>query len=66
MADFTQAQLDRVNNLIGKSAGVSGVTFEDQSLTLASADDLIKLRALMKRDVESTPTHRFAISSKGT
>lgn len=66
MADFTQAQLDRYLDLMAKGAGVTGVTFEDQALSLASVEDQLKMRAAMKRDVNTPVTHRFAVTSKGT
>ncbi len=65
MGDFTQADLDRNTELFAKAAGVTGVTMEDQTLTMASADDQIKLRAVIKRDVTPPLTHRFAVTSKG-
>ena len=65
MADFTQADLDRINNLIAKGAGVTAITMEDQTLTLASADDIQKLRSMIKREVEPPVTFRFAVTDKG-
>lgn len=66
MSDFTQAELDRYHRLMAKGAGVTGVTFEDQALSLASAEDQLKIRAMMKRDVNPPGNFRFAVTSKGT
>ena len=65
MADFTQADLDRINKLIAKGAGVASVVFEDQQLTLAPVADQQRARAMIKREVESARTNRLAVTSKG-
>ncbi len=65
MADFTQAHLDLNTERFAKAAGVAGVTSEDQTVTMQGADDQIKLRAVIQRDVNPPLTHRFAVTSKG-
>lgn len=63
---FTQADLDAFDQAIAAGRGVKGFTFGDQSTQFHPVDDVLKIRALIKRDVDSAPTHRFAVTSKGT
>ncbi len=64
---FTQADLDKLDAAIAAGRGVKQMTFTDgQSVTFHSIADWQRLRAMMKREVESAPNHRLATVSKGT
>ena len=63
---FTQADIDALDQAIADGRGARSITFADQTVSFESVDDMIKRRALMKREVDSTPTYRLAATSKGT
>jgi len=42
------------------------MTIDGQSVSFHTVDEYIKLRSLMKREVDSTPTYRLAATDKGT
>ena len=63
---FTQADLDKLDRAIVDGRGARSITFSDQSVTFHTVDDMLRLRSLIKRDVDSAPTHRLAVTSKGT
>jgi len=63
---FTQDDIDNLDATIAATRGAIGVTFENQSTTFRSVEELQKLRSMMKREVDVAPTHRFAVTDKGT
>lgn len=69
MAQWTQADLDRLNRAITGGAVVQSMSFGDQSFTFRSLDEMLKLRAIMSAEVNaansSSRTRRLAATSKG-
>lgn len=63
---FTQADLDKLDRAIADGRGAQSISFADQTITFRTVDDMLKLRSLMKRQVDSALTHRLAVVSKGT
>lgn len=63
---FTQADLDKLDRAIADGRGARQVTFADQSVIFHSVADMLKLRSLMKRQIDSALTHRLAVTGKGT
>ena len=63
---FTQADLDKLDRAIAAGRGVRSIAFADQTITFHTVSDMLKLRSLMKRQVDSALTHRLAVTSKGT
>lgn len=67
---FTQADVDALKAAIAAGKGARSITFSDQAVTFGSVDEMIKLLALMEKDItiaESTTgsTTRYAVTSKG-
>lgn len=66
---FSQADLDALDAAIASGRGVRSMTFSDQSVTFNSIEDMLRLRSVMRQELDatsSTPkTHRFAVTSKG-
>jgi hypothetical protein len=63
---FTQDDIDKLDAAIAASRGVSQTTFENQTTVFRPVEELQRLRAMMKREVDASPTHRFAVTDKGT
>jgi hypothetical protein len=64
---FSQADLDKLDQALADGRGARQITFEDQSITFHSIDEMLKLRAVMVREVSSTvKNHRLAVVKKGT
>lgn len=64
---WTQADLDKLETAITDGRGARQITFEGQSVTFNSIDEMLKLRSVMKREIDTaTANHRFAVTSKGT
>ena len=63
---FVQADLDKLDQAIVDGRGAQSISFAEQSVTFRSVDDMLKLRSLMKRQIDSALTHRLAVVSKGT
>ncbi len=63
---FTQADVDALDRAIADGRGARSISFEGQSVTFNSISDMIKLRSIMKREVDSAPTYRLAATDKGT
>lgn len=63
---FTQTDLDKLDQAIVDGRGAKSVSFADQTIMFHSVDDMLKLRSLMKRQIDSALTHRLAVVSKGT
>ena len=63
---FTEDDLTKIDRAIAAGRGVRTIAFADQTITFHSVDDMLKLRSLMKRQVDSALTHRLAVTSKGT
>ena len=70
---WTQQQLDDLKAAIAASKGARTIAFGDQSITLHSVDDLLKLLDRMQGEVTAAAaaasggsTTRFAATSKGT
>jgi hypothetical protein len=66
---WTQDDLDKLDDAIKSGSGLQSMTFGDQSFTFRSLDEMLKLRALMEQQVNTTAgtsrSHRFAAVSKG-
>lgn len=62
---WTQADIARLEAAIAGGAAVSSMTFGDQTVTFRSADDMLKLLAVMQRAVAGTSRTRYAATSKG-
>lgn len=69
MADWTQADIDKLKAAIAGGAVLQSMTFADQTFTFRSMDDMLKLLALMTAEVNAnagTPkTTRLAATRKG-
>lgn len=63
---FSQSDLDKLDAAIADGRGVRQISFQDQSLTFNSVADMLKLRSVIKREVDSTPNYRLAVTDKGT
>lgn len=63
---FTQSDIDALDRAIADGRGARSITFSDQSVSFNSIAEMIKLRSMMKREVDSTPTYRLAATDKGT
>ena len=63
---FTQADVDALDQAIADGRGVRSMTFSDQTVSFNSISDMLKLRSIMKREVDSAPTYGFAATDKGT
>ena len=63
---FTQTDIDKLDRAIADGRGARQISFADQTIIFHSVADMLKLRSLMKRQVDSTLTHRLAVVSKGT
>lgn len=65
---YTQADLDALDAKIAAAGAAQSVAHSDQSVTYRSVDDLKKLRALMKAEIDAAAGQsgsRFAATSKG-
>lgn len=63
---FTQADLDKLDRAIADGRGARQISFADQTIVFHSVSDMLKLRSLIKRQVDTALTHRLAVVSKGT
>ncbi len=63
---FTQADVDALDRAIADGRGARSITFSDQTVTFGSVADMLKLRSIMKREVDVAPTYRLAATDKGT
>ena len=64
---FSQSDIDALDRAIAAGRGARSITFADgQSVTFRSVAEMKELRSLMKREVDSAPTYRLAVTSKGT
>lgn len=61
---YTQADLDELDAEIAKVRTVKSTTFGDQSTTFRDLDEMLKLRAVMAAQVNSSRT-RYATTKKG-
>jgi hypothetical protein len=63
---FTQADLDTLDQAIRDRGIARAITFSDQTVTFDSVDDMLKLRAIMARQVAgSTSGTRYGAVNKG-
>lgn len=66
---YTQADLDALDEEIAAVRTVKSTAFSDQSTTFRDLDELLKLRALMAQEINSTAGRsrsiRYAATSKG-
>ena len=63
---FTQDDLDKLDAAIAAGRGVRQVSFSDQTTSFSSIDEMLKLRSVMKREVEGQSSYRLAVTKKGT
>ena len=63
---FTQDDLTKLDRAIADGRGVRQISFADQTIIFHTVAEMLKLRELMSRQVNSSPTHRLAVTSKGT
>lgn len=63
---FTQAELDAHEQAMADALNVKQTSVETMSTTFTSLDDQLRLRSLMKREIDAAPTHRLAYTTKGT
>lgn len=63
---WTQSDLDTIDAAIASGRGARRITFADQTIEFHSVAEMLRLRATIKREVESARTHRLAVTSKGT
>ncbi len=64
---FVQDDLDKLDRAIADGRGARQMTFSDHSVTFNSIDEMLKLRGVMRREInETTRTYRLAVTSKGT
>lgn len=62
---FTQTQLDAIDTAI--ASGELSVTYDGRSVTYRSLDDLLKARALIVKQINSTIDRRsYAEFNRGT
>lgn len=62
---FTQADLDALDAAIKGGGVISQMSFGEQSFTFRSLDDMLKLRAVMRREVEGGSGTRYGAVCKG-
>lgn len=60
---LTQADLDRLDQMI--ASGVTSMTFQDQTITFPSFEDLIARRWFVLRILTGGGASRLAATSKG-
>lgn len=65
---WTQADIDALDKAIADGRGARQISFNDQTLQLNSIEEMLQLRAVMKREVDpsSSPAYRLAVTRKGT
>lgn len=62
---FTQEDLDTLDQAILERQGARSIAFSDQVVTFDSIEDMLKLRAVIARQVNGTSRTRYAQTSKG-
>lgn len=64
---WTQTDIDTLKQAIADGRGVRQLTFADQSVQFHSIDEMLRLLAVMHREVNvaTTQTRRYASFSKG-
>lgn len=66
---WTQADLDKIDAAISGGSAIQSMTFDGQTYSFRSADDMLKLRATIARALSaasSTPSnYRLATTKKG-
>lgn len=69
MANWTQADVDKLKTAIANGAVVRSMTFADQTFEFRSLDEMLKLLALMVQEVNAAAgtasSSRLAATSKG-
>jgi hypothetical protein len=61
---FTQADVDALKAAIVAGKGAREITFSDQSVTFHTVDEMLKLLAVMQREVTGGSRTRYAATSK--
>ena len=62
---FTQSDLDILNAAIAAGGVLSQMSFGEQSFTFRTIDDMLKLRAVMTKEIAGGSGTRYAATSKG-
>lgn len=62
---WTQTDVDRLKQAIADGRGARSITFADQSVTFHSIDEMLKLLAVMQREVTGGSRTRYAATRKG-
>lgn len=62
---FTQVDLDKLNAAISAGSALQSMTFGEQTFTFRSLDEMLRLRAVMQREINASGTRRLATTSKG-
>lgn len=63
---WTQADIDKLKTAIATGASIQSMTIGGQQFTFRSADDMLKLLAIMEGQVGGgKKNHRLAATSKG-
>ena len=65
---WTQTDVDSLKQAIADGRGARSITFADQSVTFHTADEMLKLLAVMQQDVARAAGQsrtRYAATSKG-
>ncbi len=67
MSDFTQDDLDRINEAISQSGAVLTVKYRGREVTYRSLDEMLKAKQVIERALGIQPKTRrlFAKTSKG-
>lgn len=60
---WTQGEIDTLKAAI--ASGTLHVAFADRSQTFQSLEDMMKVLALMERQLSDTPMYRLAATAKG-
>jgi hypothetical protein len=63
---WTQADIDKLKGAIASGSAIQSMTIAGQQFTFRTADDMLKLLAVMEGQVNgATRNHRLAATSKG-
>ena len=63
---WTQTDLDALDSALADGKGARVIQFADQRVEFHSIPDMLALRSVMMRQINSSVTHRLATVSKGT
>lgn len=65
---WTAADLTALESAIADGRGARTITFQDQSVTFGSVDEMLRLRAAMRQELNNAagqPRTRYVATSKG-